>query len=108
VEVVVDAEAGVGLAAMIQSLRSELQEAVAAGDTSDLQFGLGPIELELEVAVGREQGGEGGIKFWVVTLGGKASKTFDRTQRIKLTLTPRKRGHPEDDVYVDRLDELGD
>ena len=31
---------------------------------------------------------QGGIAFWLVTLGGEASRTTSATQRLRLTLTP--------------------
>lgn len=99
---------GVPLAAMIRELRSELEEAAAAGEGSELVFGLGPIELELEVGVTGEKGGEVGIQFWVVTLGGSASKATSRTQRMTLTLTPRHRDRPKEDMYVGRSGRLAD
>lgn len=99
---------GVALGAMIRQLRAELEQAAAAGEGADLLFGLGPIELELEMGVTSEGGGETGVKFWVLTLGGKASKVSERTQRLKLTLSPRRRSDPDADVYVRTEGVLGD
>jgi hypothetical protein len=98
----------VPLAAMICGLRSELEEAASAGEDADLVFGLGPIELELETAVTRDGGIEAGIKFWVLTLGGRAGKATERTQRVKLVLSPRHRDRPDEDVFVRDHGVLGD
>jgi len=42
------------LASAIRALRTELQEAVRAGEGEDLRFALGPVELELQVQAGSE------------------------------------------------------
>lgn len=76
------------LSAYIEALRSELRAAELAGEHRTPRFSVGPVELELEVAGTREAGADGGIKFWVVSLGGSAKATVQRTQRLKITLTP--------------------
>lgn len=76
------------LADAIQALRRELAVAVREGVGEDLQFSLGPIELELQVAVSREAGGEAGIKFWVVSIGGRGSRSSTSVHTVKLSLTP--------------------
>ena len=100
--------AGVPVGELIRVLRSELEGAVATGEGHDLVFGLGPIELELTVGVTREGKGEAGVKLWALTLGGSRSVAAEQTQRIKLTLAPRRRDDPHGDVYVARLGMLGD
>lgn len=99
---------GVPLAATIQMLRAELGVAVAAGEGEDLQFALGPVELEFELGITTEGSGEAGIRFWVVTLGADGSRSWERTHRIKLTLTPHRLGDPEGEVTVAGRGELGD
>lgn len=77
------------LAEMVQELRSELAAAVAAGEGEAIRFGLGEITLELEVAVAREAGAEGGLKFWIVgEAKGSAKSGTTRTQKLTLRLTP--------------------
>jgi hypothetical protein len=60
----------VELAELIEQLRAELTEAMHAGDDADLRFEVGPVELELTVAVDREAGRERGSGFgwwsWVL------------------------------------------
>ena len=46
------------------------------------------MELEFDVAVTRTRGGQAGVQFWVVTLGGKVELGHATTQRIKVTLQP--------------------
>jgi hypothetical protein len=85
---VVGGEVDLPLASVIEELRSELATAVMAGKNSDVRFVLGPIDLELEVAISHEAGGEAGLKIHVVTLGGKASRTSATTHTLRLNLTP--------------------
>jgi hypothetical protein len=85
-------DSGVPLAQFIKHLRNELQDAEADGKDSALRFELGPIELELELAVERGTGAKGGVKFWVLELGGEESGSVRRTQRMKLSLTPKRLG----------------
>ncbi|WP_194908953.1 trypco2 family protein [Catenulispora rubra] len=80
------------LTALIRQLRMELQEAVVAGDGAALRFELGPIELEVVVAV--ERSAETGSKLRFLVAEAHADGKWDatRTQRIKLTLTPKLDG----------------
>jgi Trypsin-co-occurring domain 2 len=83
-----DSDSRVPLADAIKSLRTELSEAMKQGTDEDLRFRLGPIELEFQLNVSREYGGDGGIKFWVVSLGAKASRASSTAHTIKLVLNP--------------------
>jgi hypothetical protein len=76
------------LAEVIAQLRAELDRARASAATEALQFELGPIELEVSVALEAVGGVEGKVRFWVVEIGGSAQATSTSTQRIKLTLNP--------------------
>ena len=77
------------LASVVRDLRDELERAVVAGEGEALRFELGPIELELSVAI--EVGAQAGAKarFWVVEMESHGSLDRASTQRIKLTLSPR-------------------
>jgi hypothetical protein len=77
---------------VIRDLRAELQAAIDAGADEALHFELGPIELEVSVAVDRSDGGGGKVRFWVLDLGGEHKKDTANTQRIKLSLTPKLAG----------------
>ncbi|GAA4105582.1 trypco2 family protein [Actinomadura miaoliensis] len=83
------------LSTVIQQLRRELGAAVDAAASERLRFELGPIELEVTVAVTEEGGAQGKVKFWVVELGGDLKDTHATTQRIKLTLQPTVAGSSE-------------
>ena len=82
------AELQIPLAEAIRALRRELVEAVREGEDEELRFALGDIDLELQVEVSKEAGGEAGIAFWLVTIGGKASRTSGTTHTIRLSLSP--------------------
>ncbi|WP_394615957.1 trypco2 family protein [Lentzea sp. JNUCC 0626] len=82
----------VELAELIGQLRSELTEAMHAGENEELRFQLGPVELELTVAVTKEAKPGAKVKFWVVELGADATVGSATTQTIKLVLDPRRRG----------------
>jgi len=97
------------LADVIASLRAELQRAAADGEGEDLRFKLGDVEIEFDVVV--TSGGDAGAKasFRVLgvgvegSVGGKLAQ--ERTQRIKLTLTPATASGGE---YVVRATPTGD
>ena len=85
------------LAEVIGQLRSELEAARAAAAGEGLQFGVGPVELEVSVALARELGG-GKVRFWVAELGSDGRVAAAAMQRIKLTLTPQLAATtPQDD-----------
>jgi hypothetical protein len=95
-------ELDVPLASAIEVLRGELVEAVRAGRDQEIQFALGPIELELQVAVEKKVDGQAGIKFWLVSVGGGAGRSSGTTHTLRLTLTPVRRaaGSERKDVLV--------
>jgi hypothetical protein len=84
-----DVSEPIPLAKWVQALRAELEQAQQEGAGRPLHFAVGPLELEFEMAVSREGGGQGGIRFWVVELGASAKHTGQKTQRVKMTLTPK-------------------
>ena len=89
------ADATVGLADAIKALRGELSAAMVEGKQEELRFRLGPVEMEFTVEVAKEGGGEAGVKFWVVSLGGKGSVGSGATHRVKLELQPLGSGDKE-------------
>lgn len=82
----------VELAQVISQLRQELSAAIRDGEGEDLRFELGPVELELTVAVSKEAGPSAKVRFWVIELGADATVSSQASQRITLTLDPRRRG----------------
>jgi hypothetical protein len=96
------------LAAVIRDLRDELERAVVSGGGDVLRFELGPVELEVTVAVERSGQSGGKVRFWVVELGGQGTRDATDTQRIKLVLTPRLVGGEDRRVYVHGSAEPGE
>jgi hypothetical protein len=85
------------LAEWMRAFRAELGRAQEEGLGQPVQFTLGPLELEFEMATTREAGGEGAVRFWVVQFGATAKHGGQTTQRVKLTLTPKTAdGQPVD------------
>jgi hypothetical protein len=78
----------VPLVEAVRALRREIVEASRVAKDEEVQFKLGPIELEFAVELSRETVGEGGLKFWVVSLGGQAKRGSATTHTVKLVLTP--------------------
>ncbi|GAA1986993.1 trypco2 family protein [Catenulispora subtropica] len=77
------------LSQVIRELRTELYEAIATATGQDLRFEVGPIELELTVAITRETAGGTKIKFWVVDADASGKAGTVTTQRVKLSLEPK-------------------
>jgi hypothetical protein len=80
------------LAAVIWDLRAELEAAVAAADGAGLVFELGPVELEVSVALERSGSGGARVRFWVVEADAQGKAVRTGTQKVKLSLTPRLAG----------------
>lgn len=76
------------LSDVIRELRAELTRTMAEGTDEHLRFGLGTVDLELSVAVERDAGVDGKVKFLVVELGGTDHTTRTRTQTVRLRLEP--------------------
>ncbi|MEY9842136.1 trypco2 family protein [Streptacidiphilus sp. EB103A] len=79
------------LASVIRDLREELKRAIAAASAEALRFELGPIELEVSVALERSGHAGAKVRFWVVESGVDAAVDTTATQRIKLVLQPTLR-----------------
>jgi len=76
------------LAHVISELREELDRARLSAYGSALRFGLGPVELEVTVALEQEGKGGGRVRFWVAEASAEGKVASTSTQRIKLTLQP--------------------
>ena len=75
------------LADAVRALRRELQEAIRQGEGEDLQFALGPVELELHLSISKDWEGQGGSP-----LGHHDRRRTEpdpaETHTVKLSLTP--------------------
>jgi Trypsin-co-occurring domain 2 len=99
----------VALSDAIAALRAELLRAWWDGRNEILRFEPAPIELTLEVAVTAAGEGSLGVNWWVLELGGKASREKVSTQTIKITLDPKifdPSGQPLR-VLIDTVDHQG-
>ena len=78
----------IGLAEMIENLRSELETTLEKGKNHSVSFEVDKVELELKVGISRKFKGEGGVAFWVVKAGSNLEAGRDSTHTFKLTLVP--------------------
>ncbi|MCW3474183.1 trypco2 family protein [Limobrevibacterium gyesilva] len=76
----------------IEALRTEIEAAVAAAAGKDIQFELGPIEMEFQTVATREGGVNAKVSFRILgvgaELGGDGKLTSAHTQRVKFLLNP--------------------
>jgi hypothetical protein len=96
----------IGLAELIEQVKRELLAPSSEGETDIPLLSVDEVELELQVTVKKEA--KGGIKIYVLELGGGGSR--DDVQKVKVKLSPivsketllslYKKRHPE------RLNEL--
>ena len=78
---------GLPLADFIGALRAELRAAALAKDP-ELQFNVGPVNVEFTLMTRHEGDVKAGIRFWVVEAGASASVAGESTQKVTLALTP--------------------
>lgn len=78
-----------GLAEAIRALRMELQRATQAGKEEPMRFELGPVEMEFLLEVRKDAGADAGVRFGVISVGGKGNMSSGSTHRVMLSLTPK-------------------
>jgi hypothetical protein len=78
----------IGLAETLAALRAELAAAVAAGADKDIQFPVGAVQLEFHVGVTKSADARGGLRFWVLELGGGGNRATETVQKLTVTLEP--------------------
>jgi hypothetical protein len=83
------ADSWVRLADAVQGIRAELDKAMSAGADQEVQFEVGPIELEFVVDVQKEAKGGIGVAVWVLSVTGKGGASRESTNRIKVVLNPK-------------------
>jgi hypothetical protein len=84
-------EGVVGLSEALIALREQLLAAwqEGEGEGSRLRFRIPePIELTFQAAVTKSVGATGGVKWWLLSLGGEASRGTEVTQTLHLKLAP--------------------
>jgi hypothetical protein len=77
------------LAKAVAALRDELLEAVVYGRGQEINFAVGPIELEFGVELKADVKAKGGFKAWVLTADVEAGAGRVATHRVKVSLTPK-------------------
>lgn len=77
---------GIELAALLASLRSEIDRARLDSAGKDVRFRVDSIDLELQVTVEKSAEADAGVRFWVMSLGGKGGVKSADTHVIKLSL----------------------
>lgn len=75
------------LADLLKSLRSEITRARLEAADQDVRFRIKTIELEVHVAVEKTKGAGAGVRFWVVSIGGKADAKSAQTHVVRLSMT---------------------
>ena len=75
------------LADAIDAVRGELERARRDSAGKDLQFEVGPIEMEFDVALTRTKGVDG-IDVKVLSVGAKWVRETTATHRVKVALKP--------------------
>ena len=86
--VVMDIELGDAVAA----LRDELLGAVDRATTAEVEFVVGPIELEFAVELKMDAKVKTGFKAWVVSADAEAGASRTTKHKVSVTLTPRRPG----------------
>lgn len=78
----------VGLKETLEALRIELSEAILVSEGKEIRFEVGEIELEFQVMVEKSQQAKGGVKFWVVDMGGGVTDKNAMVHKIKIPFKP--------------------
>ncbi|MEJ8640596.1 trypco2 family protein [Streptomyces sp. MS1.HAVA.3] len=63
----------IGPAETIKALRGELAQAMADGGGQPVRLRVQSVKLDVQVAVTASAEAQGGVKFWVLSAGGKAA-----------------------------------
>jgi hypothetical protein len=80
------------LADAVASVRDELVDAAARGVGAEVEFVVGPIELEFAVELRADAKAKLGFKAWVLSADAEAGVARGHTHTVKVTLTPRQAG----------------
>lgn len=83
---------GIELRAVIEQLREELLALTETVSGEDLRFAVESVDVELHVGVTNESKLGAKAKFWVLEVGAEGKYGTERTQTIRLSLKPRRKG----------------
>ena len=79
---------GVGLAAAVEGLRDELENAWRAGEDRRVRFRASEVTLTVQTVARQAKDGSGKIRWWLVEAGAGSKSASETTQTLMLTLTP--------------------
>jgi NTP-dependent ternary system trypsin peptidase co-occuring protein len=91
---------GIDLSKVIQQLRYDIEKTWWEGQQSAVAMEVGPVELEVSVAVEQNADAKLGVKFYVINASSGIKGTATDTQRIKIVLTPRDRRSPTGPLLI--------
>jgi Trypsin-co-occurring domain 2 len=100
--------ADIELADAVAAVRDELLAAAASGVGQEVEFVVGPIELEFAVELRKDAKTKAGFKAWVVSGDVEAGASRTERHRVTVSLTPRRAGGADLLVSGDRPDGPGD
>ncbi|MBE1484846.1 trypco2 family protein [Plantactinospora soyae] len=95
------------LAEAVQVIREEITIAQENGRTEDLQFEVGPVEVEFTVVASRSGKAKAGLTF-LVPIGVEGGIGREDTHRVTVTLTPVLRTTGKSPRVSDRASGLPD
>ena len=81
----------IGLEETIAALRQGLMASIFASQGEQLRFEVGEVMVEFHVEVERSAETKGGIKFWVVELGGSGGAKDKAIHKVTIPLKPIRR-----------------
>jgi len=81
----------VDLAAVIRTLREQFGQALAEGAPGEVDFAVGQITLDFQVAVTSSVQAKTGARFWVLSAEAAGKREAGTTHRLSVTLTPGRR-----------------
>lgn len=91
-----------GLADAVKGIRAELDAAMAEGVGNNVQFEVGPVELEFAVDIQKDAKADFGVRVWVLSLAAKGGAGQDSTNRIKVVLNPKNEHGKQLKISSDR------
>ena len=74
----------------VSVVREQLVEAAWQGIGQEIAFAVGPIEMEFAVELRADAKAKAGFKAWVLSGDMEAGVARGRTNRVKVTLTPKR------------------
>jgi hypothetical protein len=78
----------IALTDAVSSLRAELEHAITEAQDARLKFEAIDVTMQFQVGITQSKDGRGGLKFWVLELGGGLARSDAETQTVTLKLKP--------------------